>query len=150
MSNKQTVARAENGSRPEAFTITNASDGSELRAEFIGAVSADAGASVPDDPEFADIMTPEPGKRLMRALATGDAEAARVVISDSGYGMGSDISRPQVEALMGIAGRPDAVPVIVSQAGQALWSGCRAVVVRGIAYVHARGHVNLFGVSPVR
>ena len=31
-----------------------------------------------------------------------------------------------------------------------LFPGCRAVVVRGIAYVHARGHVNLFGVSPVR
>lgn len=138
-----------NASSRDDFTITSVMDGAELRAEFIGSVSTDGGTPVPDDPEFADIMAPEPGKRLMRALATGDADAARGVISGSGYGMGRDLSRTQVEALMGIADRPDAVPVIVSQAGQAMWSGCRAVVVRGIAYVHARGHVNLFGVSPV-
>jgi hypothetical protein len=148
-SDKAAIRFHENASLRDDFTITSVMDGSELRAEFIGSVCTDGGTPVPDDPEFADILTPEAGKRLMRALATGDAEAAREIMSGSGYGMSDDLSDSQIRTLVGMPDRPDAAPVIVSQAGQAMWSGCRAVVVRGIAYVHARGHVNLFGVSPV-
>lgn len=131
------------------FTI-HQPDGSALAASMIGII--DSPRSSPPRESWAgqtgDGRTVF-GRRLVRALIDGDAQAAADAVAGSGWGMRRDLAWSDHETLADVAEHRSGVVSVISQAGRPVWSGVRVVVRKGIAYLRLGTQTLIFGVSPV-